>query len=107
MKLESLYDLEREDDIQEITGLTSMEVSEWIDDVTIDARLNGSFLHADDDRQECCEIIVQEIIDNARHLLSPKYVKKFEHEIKEQEDFIKESEAKRIKELKEWLNQKH
>jgi hypothetical protein len=104
MTLESLYDLDCEKDIQELTGLTSMEVSEWIDDVTVDARVNGVFLHADDDRQECCQIIAEEIMDDARHLLLPKYVKKFEHEIKEHEDFIKESEAKRIKELKEWLN---
>ena len=90
MKLESLQDIYTEDDILKVTGLTKTEVSEWIDEVVVDARvIGGTFLHADDDRQECCEIIAGEIIDDARNLLLPKYVKKFEHEIKEHEDFMK------------------
>jgi len=84
MQLESLHDLEREEDIQELTGWSSMEVSEMIDEICY-----HSGLHADDDRQEANQLLGIDVYENARDWLLPKYVKKFEHEIKEYEQFEK------------------
>jgi len=85
MKLESLYDLEREDDIQEVTGWSESEVGDMIDEICYE---NG--LHADDDRQEASHLLGIDVLDNARDWLLPKYIKKFEHEIKEHEAFEKQ-----------------
>ena len=84
MKLESLYDLEREEDIQELTGRSTMQVSEMIEEICYH---NG--LHPDDDRQEASHVLGIDVLDNARDWLLPKYIKKFEHEIKEHEAFEK------------------
>ena len=82
MTLESLHDLEWEEDIQQLTGWSSIKVSNMIEEICYH---NG--LHPDDDRQEASQLLGIDVYHNARDWLLPKYVKKFEHEIIEQESY--------------------
>lgn len=81
-ELNSIEEIEWEEHIKEVTGWSWMEVGEQIDDVCIDYGY-----HPDDNRQEATEVLVSRLIDNARDWMLPKYVKKFEKEIKELEEF--------------------
>ena len=81
-ELNSIEEIEWEEHIQEVTGWTRKEVWEQIDEVCID---HG--YHPDDSRQEATEVLVGKVIDNARRWMLPKYIKKFEKEIKELEEF--------------------
>ena len=85
MTLNSIEEIEWEEHIQEVTGWTESEVGEQINDICIDHEY-----HPDDNYQEALERLVLDLNDNARDWLLPKYVKKFEHEIKEYEQFEKQ-----------------
>ena len=83
-EINSIEEIEWEEHIQEVTGWSESEVGDMIDEICYE---NG--LHADDDRQEASHLLGIDVLDNARDWLLPKYIKKFEHEIKEHEAFEK------------------
>jgi len=77
MQINSIEEIEWEEHIQEVTGWTESEVGEMIEGVCIE---HG--YHPDDNYQEGLERLVLDLNDNARDWMLPKYVKKFEKEIK-------------------------
>jgi len=79
-----LEQIEFEEHIQEVTGWSESEVGKQIDDICID---HG--YHPDDNYQEALERLVINLNDNAREWMLPEYVKKFEKEIKEIEEWNK------------------
>tara|TARA_R110002074_G_C12143026_1_gene629359 strand:- start:293 stop:565 length:273 start_codon:yes stop_codon:yes gene_type:complete len=82
-EINSIEEIEWEEHIQEVTGWSESEVSDKIDEVC-----HEHGYHADDDRQEATEVAVQDIIDDAREVMLPKYVKKFRKEIEAHEKWL-------------------
>jgi hypothetical protein len=81
-EMNSIEEIVFEEHIVEATGWSWSEFNDMLDEVCREGRY-----HPDDDRQEAVEQLAINLTENARRWMLPKYVKKFEKEIKELEEF--------------------